>query len=114
MKSTKAQGRSQRTPVRVSNSDIAAMLDELADLEEIAGANPFRIRAYRNAARFIAESSRSMTDLLAEGRDLSSLPGRCRSESHGIADHPGRGWLGRTDVIKPRSLKSLGRLLRRR
>lgn len=59
----------------VHNSEIAAMFDELADLLEIEGANPFRIRAYRNAARVIGGQSTSMADLLSSGHDLTRLPG---------------------------------------
>ena len=40
----------------VYNADIAAVFDEIADLLEIESANPFRVRAYRNAARDIAGS----------------------------------------------------------
>ncbi|HUX29196.1 MAG TPA: helix-hairpin-helix domain-containing protein [Thiobacillus sp.] len=39
----------------VHNADIAAVLDEIAELLKIQGANPFRIRAYRNAARTLDE-----------------------------------------------------------
>ena len=39
----------------VLNSDIARSLDKLADLLELEGANPFRIRAYRTAARVVGE-----------------------------------------------------------
>lgn len=39
-------------PVR--NADIAAVFDEIADLLEVQGENPFRIRAYRNAAMPVA------------------------------------------------------------
>jgi len=35
------------------NAEIAAIFEEIANLLEIQGANPFRIRAYRNAARTI-------------------------------------------------------------
>jgi DNA polymerase/3'-5' exonuclease PolX len=35
----------------VHNADIAAVFTEIADLLEIENANPFRVRAYRNAAR---------------------------------------------------------------
>ncbi|HET7831516.1 MAG TPA: helix-hairpin-helix domain-containing protein [Gallionella sp.] len=41
-------------PIPVHNADIAAIFEEIADLLEIQGANPFRIRAYRNAARTVA------------------------------------------------------------
>ena len=35
----------------VVNASIAAIFERIADLLDIQGANPFRIRAYRNAAR---------------------------------------------------------------
>lgn len=35
----------------VHNADIAAIFEEIAELLEIENANPFRVRAYRNAAR---------------------------------------------------------------
>jgi DNA polymerase/3'-5' exonuclease PolX len=40
----------------VHNAEIATAFDHLADLLEIEGANPFRVRAYRNAARTIGDS----------------------------------------------------------
>lgn len=36
-----------------SNNDIALALEEIADLLEIDGENPFRVRAYRNAAKTV-------------------------------------------------------------
>lgn len=59
----------------VTNIEIAGMLTQLADLLEIEGENPFRIRAYRNAARLIAATPRSITAMLAAGEDLTALPG---------------------------------------
>ena len=59
----------------IDNAEIAELFDRYADLLEIQDANPFRVRAYRNAARVVGGSSRSMTDLVAEGRDLDELPG---------------------------------------
>ena len=40
------------------NADIAVIFEEIASLLEIQGANPFRIRAYRNAARTMSELPR--------------------------------------------------------
>ena len=37
----------------VTNAEIAGELEKLADLLEIEGANPFRVRAYRQAARVV-------------------------------------------------------------
>lgn len=57
------------------NADIAIIFEEIADLLEIEGANPFRIRAYRNAARVLGELSREVSQLLEKGEDLTELPG---------------------------------------
>jgi len=57
------------------NADIAVIFEEIADLLEIQGANPFRIRAYRNAARIVGELSQEVSRLLEKGEDLTRLPG---------------------------------------
>jgi len=51
------------------------MFEQLADLLEIREENPFRIRAYRNAARIIRGHPKPMSDLVDAGADLSELPG---------------------------------------
>jgi DNA polymerase (family 10) len=58
----------------VHNTEIAEIFDRVADLLEIEGANPFRIRAYRNAARTVRGHPKSMSDLLLQGKDLSKMP----------------------------------------
>jgi DNA polymerase (family 10) len=59
----------------IQNAEIAAMFDQTADLLEIGAENPFRVRAYRRAARTIEGLPRSVHRMLAEGADLSELPG---------------------------------------
>jgi len=59
----------------VHNTDIAGMFNQFADLLEIDGANPFRVRAYRNAARTISSLAQSANDMVREGKDLTELPG---------------------------------------
>jgi len=59
----------------VVNAEIASQLEKVADLLDIEGANPFRVRAYRRAARLIGELPRNVTELIAEGEDLDALPG---------------------------------------
>ncbi|MBM4020886.1 MAG: DNA polymerase/3'-5' exonuclease PolX [Planctomycetes bacterium] len=67
----------------VTNADIAATFEHVADLLEYRGDNAFRVRAYRNAARSIeglveslatvrADDARSLTDLEGIGDDLAS------------------------------------------
>lgn len=57
------------------NADIAVIFEQIADLLEIQGGNPFRIRAYRNAARVVGELSQEVSRLLEKGKDLTQLPG---------------------------------------
>lgn len=59
----------------VHNAEIAAMLDQTAELLEIKGENPFRVRAYRRAARVVDGLSASIASLLAADEDLAELPG---------------------------------------
>lgn len=59
----------------VHNADIAAQFYRMADLLEIEGANPFRVRAYRRAAATIEDLPTSVASMLAAGEDLDDLPG---------------------------------------
>lgn len=59
----------------VVNATIAAVFEQIADLLDIQGANPFRIRAYRNAARTIGGLGSDVKALLEQGTDLRDLPG---------------------------------------
>ena len=59
----------------IHNADIAAVFEEIADLLDIQQANPFRIRAYRNAARMVGAMGREVRAMLERGDDLTELPG---------------------------------------
>ena len=59
----------------MENLEIAKVLSQMADLLEIQDANPFRVRAYRNAARFVDGHATPMRKLVKEESDLTSLPG---------------------------------------
>ncbi len=59
----------------IHNADIAAVFSEIADLLEIESANPFRIRAYRNAARVVGDASVDVCGMVAGEKDLRMLPG---------------------------------------
>jgi DNA polymerase (family X) len=62
-----------RSPLR--NSEIADQLDDIATMLELAGANQFRVRAYRNASRLLRRYGREVSDMLAGGEKLAELPG---------------------------------------
>jgi len=59
----------------IHNSDIATTFEHLADLLEIKGDNPFRIRAYRNAARVVEDMPNALHDLVEREEDLTALDG---------------------------------------
>ncbi|GJL73791.1 MAG: hypothetical protein NMNS01_29900 [Nitrosomonas sp.] len=54
---------------------IAAIFDKIANLLEIQGDNPFRIRAYRNAARAIGGLFQDIDSLVKKHGNLTRLPG---------------------------------------
>ena len=58
----------------MTNQDIARELEEIADLLEIAEANPFRIRSYRRASEAVADLAEEAATLVAEDR-LTEVPG---------------------------------------
>jgi len=59
----------------VTNAQIAAAFDELADLYELDGAVQYRVLAYRTAARTVREASASVAQLVRDGRvtELSGI-----------------------------------------
>ncbi|WP_207764608.1 DNA polymerase/3'-5' exonuclease PolX [Hyphococcus luteus] len=74
------------------NDEIAAVFEQLADLLEIDNANPFRVRAYRDAARMLRGMSEEAADMLKRGEDLSKLPtiGKDLAEKIGELNKTGR------------------------
>src|ERR687896_1268072 len=58
----------------LTNAQIAAAFDELADLYELDGAVQYRVIAYRTAAKTVRDSSVSVAQLAREGR-VTDLPG---------------------------------------
>src|SRR6266705_2225870 len=78
----------------MQNPDIARLFDEVADLLEIQDANPFRVRAYRNAARTIRDFPESLADLVRSGtKDLTEIPGIGEDLAEKIAEIVGTGAL---------------------
>ncbi|MCA9079084.1 MAG: DNA polymerase/3'-5' exonuclease PolX [Planctomycetaceae bacterium] len=60
----------------MQNAEIAQRFEEIADLLEIQGANSFRVRAYRNAARVVEDQAESIAALAEQGSArLQEIPG---------------------------------------
>jgi DNA polymerase (family 10) len=75
-----------------TNAEIAEALQRIADLLEIRDENPFRIRAYRTAARTVAELPEGIAAMLARGEDLTELPSIGKDLAKTISElaHTGR------------------------
>jgi hypothetical protein len=78
----------------LTNSQISASLEQVADLLEAQGANAFRVRAYRTAAHNLREWPRSIHEIIAaEGTaGLLALPGVGHSLARAVEKlcHTGR------------------------
>jgi len=59
----------------MKNTDIAKVFSDIADLLELKGENPFKIRAYQKAARAIEHHPKELKIMLEEGQDLRTIPG---------------------------------------
>jgi len=59
----------------MKNSYISKQFSDLANLLEIQGENPFKVRAYRNAAIVINNLSTPIEELIKDGKDLTKIPG---------------------------------------
>lgn len=84
----------------MKNEQISASFDELADLLEIQGANPFRIRAYRNASRTIESLTDSLESMLDSETDLTDLQGIGKDLAAKIAQLVETGTLEQLEELK--------------
>jgi len=74
--SLKRQDVNPESERRMENPEVAQAFDEVADLLELQDANPFRVRAYRNAARTIRDLAEPVAEIAVDQtRKLEELPG---------------------------------------
>ena len=95
----------------ITNSEVADIFTEVSDLLEIEGANEFRVRAYRDAARTISGLPRSVREMLADGEDLTELPGIGDDLAGKIEEIVETGSLEQLVEIRARTPPSLGKML---
>lgn len=95
----------------IHNHDIAEIFDRVADLLEIEGANPFRVRAYRNAARVAEGMSQSLADLVARGADLAEMPGIGKDLAGKIKEIAATGSLTLLEELSSRTPPELSEML---
>ncbi len=97
----------------MENPEIARVFEEIADVLEIRSDNPFRIRAYRNAARTVEGLTTPLRKWVEENRPLTDLPGIGKEMGNHIKEMVETGTLGFRDELLaevPRSLIELMRL----
>jgi DNA polymerase (family 10) len=59
----------------MENPEVAQVFEEVADLLDLQGANPFRVRAYRNAARILRDLSEPLASKADDPKSLETLAG---------------------------------------
>ena len=97
----------------MENIEIAGILEELGNLLEIQGSNPFRIRAYRNAVLTVRGLTRPLAAMVEEGEDLTALDAIGKDMSAHIVELIQTGELARLVEVSaeiPRSLVQLVKL----
>ena len=71
----------------MENKEISAVLEETADLMEVAAEDGFRIRSYRNAARAIDNLTERLEDILGDAsRKLTDIPSIGKTMASHIAE----------------------------
>ena len=70
----------------MENKTIADIFTEIADILDIQGENPFRVRSYRNAARTIEDMSQSLEALVKAGKNLEEIQGIGKSINEKIQE----------------------------
>ncbi len=95
-----------------NNQEIAVIFNELADLLEIDNANPFRVRAYRSAAQYIATYSRSLAKMVADYEDLTQLPGVGHDLASKIVEIVTTGKLPQLQELEKRIPKAIVSMMR--
>jgi len=95
----------------IHNSDVANIFNQVADLLDIEGANIFRIRAYRDAARTVKGLSKRVEDMVKEKEDLQELPGIGKDLAKKIEEIVETGSLEFLEEIKKRTNPELAKML---
>ncbi|MFH1623926.1 MAG: DNA polymerase III, partial [Pseudomonadota bacterium] len=74
----------------MKNLEIARIFNNIADLLEIKGENPFRIRAYRRAAQNLESIAEDLATIADRG-DLREIPGIGKDLSKKVEEYLSSG-----------------------
>jgi DNA polymerase (family 10) len=95
---------------KMQNEKVVAMLEETADLMEIAGENPFKARAYRRAADAIAALKEPIEELVKAKR-LNQIEGIGESIARDITEFLQKGTTTRLEQLRQKYPPQLRQLL---
>ena len=96
----------------IHNADISEMFDRVADMLEILDENPFRVRAYRTAARTVGSLPQSIAVMVEEEKDLTVLPGIGKDLAAKIGEMVKTGTFSRLQELEDRVPPQLIRLMK--
>jgi DNA polymerase (family 10) len=96
----------------VLNSDVARIFNRVADLLEIESENPYRVRAYRNAARTVTGLPRGVSDMVDAGEALDDLPGIGKDLAGKIREIVDTGTLSQLEEIEEKTPPELSELMK--
>ena len=86
----------------MTNAEVARVLERIAVMLEIEGANPFRVRAYREGARVIGTQGEAVTQLAGEAGGLEALKGIGKDLAARIRDLVATGTTPMYDEMRAR------------
>ena len=84
----------------INNSYIADVIEEYADMLDLDGSNPFKIRAYRQAARKIRSITRELAEMVEKEEDLTQFSGIGEGIAEKISEIARQGKLHQLEDLK--------------
>ncbi|MDP8981623.1 MAG: PHP domain-containing protein [Acidobacteriota bacterium] len=88
------------SPVALSNAEIADKLGSLAQVLSTQKENPFKIKAYRRAAKTIRTLSESISELVRTGADLTEYAGIGKAIGGAIREIAQTGTLKQLETLR--------------
>jgi DNA polymerase (family X) len=95
----------------LDKGDVAAILEDVANLLELSGGNPFEARAYQNAARAIAAVEGDIEGLVSTGK-IASVPGVGKTLAARITELVTTGHMALYDKLQAEVPPGLREMLR--
>ncbi|MFW5937197.1 MAG: DNA polymerase/3'-5' exonuclease PolX [Desulfosalsimonas sp.] len=84
----------------IHNNEIRDILEKVADLLEIRGENPFRVRAYHEAARVVESMSEQIVRLVGDNQDLTQYRGIGNDMANKIREIVETGTLSKFEELR--------------